>query len=363
MEHTNQALKRLFTLVMVAVPLAVPLRGQAPALRLRQQVIRDPMVNNEEAFTLLVPEGWRMEGGIIWRQELSNLALLGLRLADPAGGRAFEIFPNLPYIWNQAGFWGFPPGSLYLGSYVVQPVEPADFVRLLLVPQFRGRAGAQIIRTEPLPEWARQIAATVQEPGAVKQVAAARTRIEYQDNGRAMEEDIYCVMVYTQSAAAPGVIYWGSERAFGFRAEKGQLDRQAPLLQAISASVRLGPRWFGHVQQVRELWIQNQMQAIRNAGELSRYIARTTDEMSDAQQQAWQNRRASEDRTAEAFTRYIRGVENYRDPYSDREVQLPTGYSEVWASKDGQYILGNDPGFNPNQNNVGSWQRIVPTVH
>ena len=105
------------------------------------------------------------------------------------------------------------------------------------------------------------------------------------------------------------------------------------------------------------------MNAIRSAGELSRYISQTTDQMSDAQMQAWQNRRASEDRTAEAFTQYIRGVETYRDPYAERDVQLPIGYHDVWASRDGQYILADDPNFNPNVSATGSWQRIDPRGH
>lgn len=343
--------------IIVALTAARPLMGQAAPLRLRQQSIRDPMVNNVEAFGLLVPEGWRMEGGIVWRPELSNLALFQMRLSDPQGVRAIEVFPDIPNIWSQQGFWGFGPGSLYLGSYVVQPLEPGDYVRLILLPQVRGRVAPKVIRTEPMPEWARQVAPTVQEPGVMKQVAAARTRIEYQEGTRTIEEDIYCVLVYTQM---PPVIYWGPEWAFGFRAEKGQLDRQAALLQAVSASLRMNPRWFGHVMQVREAWIQNQMAAIRSAGELSRYIAQTTDQMSDAQMQAWQNRRASEDRTAEAFIQYIRGVETYRDPYSARDVQLPTGYSNVWASRDGQYVLADDPNFDPNASSRGSWQRINP---
>ncbi len=352
---------RYIGLIVAIAAVSVPLAGQTTPLRLRMQAIRDPMVNNEEAFGLLVPEGWRMEGGIVWRSELSNLALLQMRLSDPQGVRALEIFPNIPYTWNQQGYYGFPPGSLYLGSYVVQPLAPDDFVRLVLLPQVRGKVSPKVIRTEPLPELARQVAPTVQEPGAMKQVAAARTRIEYQEGARTIEEDIYCVIVYTQVPAMPGVTYWGAEHAFGFRAEKGQLDRQAALLQAVSASVRLNPRWFGQVLQVREAWVQNQMQAIRNAGELSRYIAQTTDQMSDAQMQAWQNRRASEDRTADAFTQYIRGVETYRDPYSERDVQLPTGYHDVWASRDGQYILADDPHFNPNESATGTWQRIDPT--
>ncbi|HWA57441.1 MAG TPA: hypothetical protein VG692_09315 [Gemmatimonadales bacterium] len=335
-----------------------PLAAQSPTLRLRIQPVIDPMMNNEEAFRLLVPREWRTEGGLVWRGELSNLVYLQLRLGDPQGRTALEFFPTLPFTWSMQGYPGFPPGSLYLGAYVAQPMDPETFVRQLILPQLRGRVSPRVVRTEALPKLAEQVAAGVQEPGAVKQVVAGRTRVEYEEGGRAFEEDIYVVMVYTRVPLTPQYLWWGPERAFGFRAEKGQLDRQAPLLQAMLASLRIDPRWFAKVTQVRQMWIENQMQAIRNAAELSRYIARTSDEISAMQQQAWENRQASEERTSRAYLEYIRGVETYHDSYSGRDVQLPTGYSQVWASRDGEYILANDLHFNPNEAGRGSWERI-----
>jgi rubrerythrin len=340
--------------------LSTALAGQSPALRLRMQAVHDPMMNNEEAFRMLVPQDWRVEGGIVWRPEISTMAYLQLRLSDPSGSRALDFFPTLPFAWSQQGFFGFPPGSLYLGSYVVAPLDPDNFVRLVL-PQIRGQFSPTVIRTDLLPELAAAIAPTEQEAGAIKQVAAGRARIEYREGTRTFEEDIYSVLVYSQVPMYPGVMFWGPDRLFGFRAEKGQLDRQVPLLQTIFASVRVNRGWFGRVLQVREAWIQNQMQAIRSAAELSRYIARTADEISDMQQQVYENRRASEDRTAAAYSQYVRGVETYHDPFGNQEVQLPTGYNDVWVSRAGEYILANDPSFNPNVSASGTWQRVDPS--
>ncbi|HSB54930.1 MAG TPA: hypothetical protein VLD58_11260 [Gemmatimonadales bacterium] len=355
-------MRRLIPLVLgLLFPLALaPAAAQSPALRLRMQPVRDPMMGNEEAFRLLVPHDWRTEGGLVWRSELSTLVYLQLRLSDPRGVAGLEFFPTPPFTWSMQGYPGFPPGSLYLGSYVAQPMDPENFVRQLILPQLRGRVSPRVIRTEPLPKLAQEVAPSVQEAGAVKQVVAARTRIEYEEGGRALEEDIYVVLVYSQVPLTPQYVWWGPDRAFGFRAEKGQLDRQAPLLEAMLASLRVNRLWFAKVIQVRQMWIQNQMQAIRNAAELSRYIARTSDEISDMQQQAWENKRASEERTSQAYTEYIRGVETYHDSYAGRDVHLPTGYSQVWASRDGEYILANDVNFNPNEGGRGTWQRIGP---
>ena len=66
---------------------------------------------------------------------------------------------------------------------------------------------------------------------------------------------------------------------------------------------------------------------------------------------------------SEQFSEYIRGVETYHDPYEDRPVQLPSGYNDVWVSRNGEYVLTNDPNYNPNVSAQGTWQRIEPTRH
>ena len=170
-------------LLLLLGALAEPLQSQRVPLRLHAVSIRDPMVNNEEAFRLLVPVDWRVEGGITWHPELANLVLTQLRLSDSRSPTALQLFPNIPYTWNTRGYLGVAPGSLNLGMYVVQPVDADVFVRQMLLPQVRGNVRFVVVGREELPAIARQLAAAVQEPGAVKQVAATRTRIEYQEGG------------------------------------------------------------------------------------------------------------------------------------------------------------------------------------
>ena len=55
--------------------------------------VRDPWVNNIEGATLLVPEGWRVEGGITWMPNFSIQANLLIRVTDPQSGAAAETLP------------------------------------------------------------------------------------------------------------------------------------------------------------------------------------------------------------------------------------------------------------------------------
>jgi hypothetical protein len=120
----------------------------------------------------------------------------------------------------------------------------------------------------------------------------------------------------------------GPERSFSFRAEKGKLDARTPLLYAMGYSLWINPSWFNKCLQLREMWIQNQMAAIRSAGELSRYLSRTSDEIGSMRMQAGEQRQASQDRISQQCS---------------------------------EHILSTDVNCNPNVSTQGTWQRVDPT--
>jgi hypothetical protein len=74
--------------------------------------------------------------------------------------------------------------------------------------------------------------------------------------------------------------------------------------------------------------------------------------------QSWERRQASEDRIHKQWTQYIRGVEEYYNPIERRPVELPSGYREAWINGQGEYILTDNPNFNPNVQIGGNWQKL-----
>ena len=93
------------------------------------------------------------------------------------------------------------------------------------------------------------------------------------------------------------------------------------------------------------------MAAIRGAGELSRYVSGVNASIDQTIISGYKDRQASEDRVFDSFSESIRGVETYADPVSGGNVQLPSGFSNVWVNTSGEYFLTNDAGVDPN---VGS---------
>jgi hypothetical protein len=51
-------------------------------------------------------------------------------------------------------------------------------------------------------------------------------------------------------------------------------------------------------------------------------------------------------------------VEGFYDPNRQDVVELPSGYGHAWANNGGEYVLTDDPNFNPNQESTQSWTEM-----
>lgn len=328
-------------------------------LRFSQFRLFDPMVEND-ALRILVPKGWRASGGISWRHNASNLAVCNLSLADPSGQLAFSYYPCDALCYGESlAMYGFGRGSNYLGNEVCAPIpRVGDFVTQFVLPRYRGTSFRfRTVAVEELTAVANAVGQAIAEPGVQKRVSAARVRIEYDRNGRQMEEDVYCTLTFA-SGVAPGFLLWGPERIYSFAAPTGELDRRTPMFQAMASSMTVDLGWFSKYRQVSALWAQRVQNSIRDAGMLSRYISQINDEITQINREAWENQQRTMDRVNRQFSNYIRGVEEYVSPYSSYSVQLPSGYQYVWANRLNEYVLSNSASFNPNQHSNQEWTEL-----
>ncbi|MFH1679913.1 MAG: hypothetical protein ABIH26_04635, partial [Candidatus Eisenbacteria bacterium] len=110
-----------------------------------------------EAFRLLIPKGWRAEGGITWSANPALPAQSSFRFHEPGGTAEFDVFPTQSYFWtDNALFLGTnPPGTLRFGTLVASPVDLGTAFRSILLPQLRGRvSGLRIVEEKEVPELA-----------------------------------------------------------------------------------------------------------------------------------------------------------------------------------------------------------------
>ncbi|MEW6441023.1 MAG: hypothetical protein AB1640_08830 [bacterium] len=325
-----------------------------------------------EAFSLLVPQDWQFSGGIHWILDNPGMpARSAFTVRSPDGSEELEVFPNQPFFWtdNQLVLSALPAGARYFGCEVRPPCAgPLEALRGIVLPRFRGKAaGLKVVSQEVLPDLARALGAgSGSQPGVVNSASAGKVRIEYTRKGLPTEEEIYGVVetvsfpVQTMSGVRTST-FWYANYLFSFKAPKGKLDSRAKVFQTMTSSFRVDPQWFNKYNQLVLSLIRQQIRQIQSIGQLSRMISQTHDQISQEMLDSYNQRQQVYDRLSDNFSRHIRGVDEYYDPIEQKNVELPSGYTNVWTNPLGEYVLTDDPNFNPGVGSNLHWERIEKT--
>ena len=327
------------------------------------RVMDRPDMIGGEAVSMLIPAEWTGEGMVVWRLHPTMPAGINVRFRNPDGAEAFEAWPAQPYSWGgMLAMTGFPEGSNYLGNEVRPPVANAfDYIERFMLPRVRAGVSPRVVARTELPELANAIRArnAAENSFLPTEVTAGKIRVEYEENGQTLEEDFFCSV---NKIFLPGgnMVLWIADQLGALRAEKGKLDGQAKILETIVASTRLQPRWFNRYQQLVEALTAYQNQQIANAGVISRIISQTYDEISESRRQSYEQNQAAMDRINQSYDQYIRGVDDYRNPDTGDRVELPSGYALAWRGLNDEYLVTDNPNFNPNVELRGDWTALEP---
>lgn len=258
--------------------------------------VHDPMIENQRAFSVLIPEGWTLTGGIHWEPTLLPLAGAVVVVTDPTGSYALETyFPN-SFGWTEGSL--IPQGDLWLGSIVMPPMTAQQALEQLVLP--RIRSGYDTIGVT-----------NVDTSNLEGNVQGVRLRIAYSDGqGGAVEEEFVTTVTYMSAGSgASRIDNWGFGALYSLRAPAGQLDAALPLMEPIIASSDLDPLWFANYQAVFDMFIARGYEAIRSAAELSALISRNHAEISQVQMESWRHQQETYDRIHDNFVDYIRDTQ------------------------------------------------------
>ena len=338
----------------------------AGVLSLKKYTYADRQGTGIDAFSFLMPSDWEFEGGIQWI--LDNPAMpsvTAFKVFNPKGTEQFEVFPNHCFFWssNQQLLNMFPPGSRYFGSIVMQPIPAQKALRNIILPEQRsGFSDLKIIKDEDVPELPKVMGAGKQaQPIGSSGATGAKLRVSYIRDGVTIEEEFYAVV---ESYSFPvqsmyGTFYntiWYIEYIFSFKAEKGKLESSAKIFQTITASFKLNPHWFAKYSNVIEYMAQQKITQIRNIGEFSRMLSRISDQVSEEKMQQFESRGDVYDKVSQKFSDNTLGIDRYFDPHEGKDVELPSGYNHAWANNNGEYIMSDNPNFNPNEGSNLHWE-------
>ena len=108
--------------------------------------------------------------------------------------------------------------------------------------------------------------------------------------------------------------------------------------------------------QVTQLLSDAVYQRIYAAGQISKIISQTNDQISKTISDSYWNTQKSNERNNQQFSDYLRGVDRYSD--GQNNIQLPSGYTNAWVNDKGEYLLSETNSYDPNQELNGNWKQL-----
>lgn len=316
---------------------------------------------HQRAFSLLIPKGWRASGGLQWTPDnLMQMVTAGFTAVDPSGSVRLDIIPNRAF----CGAQGAPEGSGHLGMEVRAPMDPPRYLLDYVLPRVRpGLTGVSVLAQAPLdnPRW---------PPPADQPVAARRAgsvTCEYDLGEVRVREELEVAIAYDSQLLPSGFGFqptpvWFALPTVSVSAPAEDFDGLTGILGAMRETLRVEHAWERAVT-ARGQQVTQQMQAEQQASfalqqqahqmqqrthEMQREAMRTMQEAGEIHTSGWEERQRIYDRISEQTSYAIRGVNPYTDPASNAPVELPVGYEGVWSNGRGEYVLTEDPTFDPN---------------
>jgi hypothetical protein len=342
--------------------------------RMKQvQIIDQTQQQPKPAYDLMIPTTWQFKGAVNMGEAQGGcfadwFAVLGLaKSAD--NSIELQILPQ--YTWqyvtdpqaqrqlqqeNQQGAkYGIKPCPVRM------PIHAADFLRQDLIEKYRK--GKPIVSIEPFPEL-NQIARHrlglppdgTGNPGGIH-TEAARARLAFDDDkGNPVEEWVSAVIVVRALQSGSGVAYdWHAIDIMYLRTPKGQLDANDKLFKLIANSIHPEPEWQKYSNGViTALYRRKQEEEAKR----SAIIAQFQQHVADTLNEVTANSMRGANNAAFGADQLVRGVQTFRDPSSGATYELSNQYDHAWQNGSNEYVMSDNPNFNPNGKLDGNWSSL-----
>jgi len=325
-----------------------PQRAQPPADdRLPAIAFHRVAEPRENAFTILVPKDWRVEGGIFRVNAVEaggplNAIEAKVDIAFKSDEKGTVMLHRLPdIVYAHAGIGGgyFPPGSVYQGAQVMALLSAEEFLQAM-APNLRPQAmDVRFLEVRKLPELMRVYEEACRNTNAMlMQIGGQQSAIEFDAAGAMIEyvEDgvRYRELLVTAILNMKAALVWGNKDTLAFRAPAAEFDHWRGVLDVMRYSVQLNPQWV-----MAEAG--GQRDRCKIVLDTQREIHRISREIADNQ------RRTHEEINYENYL-VLTDQEDYVNPFTNEVERDTSEYRYRWTTPDGQYYFTDNPNDNPN---------------
>jgi hypothetical protein len=316
-------------------------------------VLRRQWEPTQKAFTILVPEGWTIVGGMFAVDPLRGGGPLNsvetkcdLTVKRDAAGTVMarwapsynyvDFLPNGEYATLAALF---PAGKVYKGALS----KPLPTVEDFLTEGFQTvRPEAEDVRVTQrlnVPEIVESLTKLTQGTNANTAAlgkppmtfTAGGLVWEYRENGVEYREAAFTA-IYDWRAASG---LWGNQFTFHMRTPAAEADDWKPLLDSIRQSIEFNPEWVAAYQKALG-------QRGADAVNTMRYLARVDREI-------YEHRAKTNAEIRHEDYLLLTGQEEYVNPYTKKAEQDTSAHPYRWTNAKGDRLYSDKSEFDPNR--------------
>jgi hypothetical protein len=240
------------------------------------------------------------------------------------------------------------------------PIQAAEFLRQDLIAKYRK--GKTVVSIDPFPELDQIVRYRLGLPptaagGSARGIRtdAARARLAYDDDkGQPVEEWITAaVVVRSIPTGGRGAAYdWHAIMVMFYRTPRGKLDANDRLFKLIASTIRPEPEWQKWSNGViASLYQKKQEELAKQSAMIAQFQLHVAQTINGVVA----NREAGANHAAYGESQIIRGVQTFRDPASGATFELSNQYDHAWLNGSNEYVMSDDPNFNPNGSLSGNW--------
>jgi hypothetical protein len=365
----------------VTTPSAPAASASASYLRLKKAQIMlimslEPNAKPQPEVEMLIPAGWDMKGGLIPTAGLKSGCFgdsfpIGIDAEAPDGIQAFQ--KSAEYSWQYSDDpqelqkLNDPNRRAHGGNGKVcpvgKPLTAEQAFRQNVLPSLPS--GTKLISIDPYPELVeivrQQLGIGPQDDNRAR-VDAIRAHIEFEGKnnksieGKTMEGWLTCAVVTRTFPLGRAHFY--DMRALdqmSLVAPKGQLAGNEKLFRVMISSIKFMPDFIASTNKAIAGFYQTQA---KKEAAIDRINANLQTDIMQAYQHISDNAaRASRQGFLEA-DQGIRGVQTFRDPSTGHTMELSDQYGRAWLNGADQYVMSDDPNFNPNAHLSGNWNEL-----
>ncbi len=325
----------------------------------------------ENAFTVLVPDGWTLEGGIFRISPLtqsvqSTAAKTDLTFKGDAAGSVMMRFLPSMYYWDprRAGplMSGLTPiGSNYRGMLVCPLLPPSQFLAQLAFPyahQGQPITQVEMVEQRDRPDQVEAFLTRSHQTPAPGQTYAGGEAIFRYAEGQTVYRERALTVVLDLGPNAIGM--WCNLNAWYMRAPEAEFEQWSPVFIAIQASLQPNPAWQqdeARAQQIAAGLLAESQRAQHMRAQRAREFQH---EMQAAAHDLVEHRRATHAEIRNDHYLTLTSQEEYVNPYSGQIDLASNQWTHRWVTSDGREFYTDNEGDNPNQDgdlNQWEWQR------